>query len=178
MRALLGVSILTILAAAPANGQMPDVMRPGAAHRRLDVLVGSWDVATRFRYGNGPERTGRARAQAIWTLDGRVLRQDYTAESGQLTLQLIGFDNQRGTYYLVKFDNFDTGVLHAEGGVSEDGKEITTVGDRVDPISGKVAPIRIVLTLVDTNRFNVEWYARQADGSDLRTVLMEHTRKR
>jgi hypothetical protein len=66
MRAILSISIASILVAAPAQSQMPDVMKPGAAHRSLDPLVGSWDVAVRFRYGNGPERTGRARAQAVW----------------------------------------------------------------------------------------------------------------
>jgi hypothetical protein len=178
MRAILTVSMASILAGAPVQSQMPDVMKPGAGHRRLDPLVGSWDVAVRFRFGTGPERTGRARAQAVWTLDGRLLRQDYTAESGQLTLQQWGFDNQRGTYYLIKFDNFETGVVHAEGSVSEDGRTITTIGDRVDPMTGKVGVLRIVLTLIDADHFNIEWYARQQDGSETRTVLMEHTRRR
>ncbi|MGH7679331.1 MAG: DUF1579 family protein [Gemmatimonadaceae bacterium] len=157
---------------------MPDVTRPGPAHRRLDPLVGAWDVSTRFGNGTGPERIGRARAQAIWTLDGRVLRQDFTAESGLVVMQLIGFDTQRGTYYVLRFDNLDTGVLHAEGSASADGRTISAVGDRVDPLTGKVAPLRIVLTVVDSNRFNVEWYARQQDGSELRTALLEHTRRR
>jgi hypothetical protein len=150
---------------------------PDEAHRRLDALVGNWDVTVRFSYGGGPERTGQADLRSAWALDGKVLRQDYNAQSGQNTLQFYGFDSQRGTYYLIKFDNFDTGVLHLEGGVSADGRTITTVGNRVDPMTGKVAPLRVVLTLVDSNRFRVEWYMGQPDGTEQRTVVMEHTRR-
>ena len=72
---------------------------------------------------------------------------------------------------------FDTGVLHAEGGVSTDGKTITTIGDRVDPVSGKTASVRVVLTIVDRGHFTSEWFMRTADGREARTVLMEHTRR-
>ena len=48
---------------------------------------------------------------------------------------------------------------------------------RVGRMTGKVAPIRIVLTIVDRDHFNVEWFTRQADGTEQRTVLMEPTRR-
>jgi hypothetical protein len=44
-------------------------------------------------------------------------------------------------------------------------------------MTGKVAPIRIVLTIVDRDHFNVEWFTRQADGTEHRTVLIEPTRR-
>lgn len=181
MRTLIPGSIILLaaLAVAPVRAQnaLPDVLKTGAGHHRLDSLVGNWDVAVRFRYGGGPERTGRATANIAWILDGRVLRQEYHADSGQETLQLYGFDNQRGAYYLIKFDNFDTGVLHAEGGVSADGRVITTIGDRIDPMTGKSASVRIVLTIVDRNHFTSEWLSRTSDGREERTVLMDHIRR-
>jgi hypothetical protein len=181
MRFLKIVSLLLcstgLVSSAHAQGALPEILKPGIGHHRLDSLVGNWDVAVRFRYGGGPERTGRANATIGWTLDGRVLREEYHAESGQETLQLYGFDNQRGAYYLIKFDNFDTGVLHAEGGVSADGRTITTIGNRVDPMTGKSALVRVVLTLVDRSHFTSEWYVRTPDGKEERTVLMEHTRR-
>jgi hypothetical protein len=45
-------------------------------------------------------------------------------------------------------------------------------------MTGKVTSLRIVLTLADANQFNVEWLARQPDGTEQRTVLMEHSRRR
>jgi len=177
--ALVVVSLLGVTERAEGQNPppLPEIMQPGVGHRRLDSLVGDWDVTVRFRFGAAPERTGRATMSSAWILDRRVLRQEYRAESGQVTLQLYGFDNQRGTYYLIKFDNVDTGVLHTEGGVSADGRTITTIGDRVDPMGGKTNAIRIVLALVDQDRFNVEWHVRGADGIEQRMVAMEHTRR-
>lgn len=173
---------LLLLAAASfspvaAQNALPEILKPGAGHHRLDSLVGTWDVTVRFRYGAGPERTGRASATIAWTLDGRLLRQEYHAESGQETLQLYGFDNQRGAYYLIKFDNFDTGVVHAEGSVSADGRTITTTGNRVDPMTGKSASVRIVLTILSRNRFTSEWFMQTPDGKEERTVSMDHVRR-
>ena len=155
---VIAAAILILLNLAPGaqRGAPPaDPAKRSEGHKRLDAVEGNWDVTVKFRYGTSAEMTGKARMQAAWTLDGKLLRQDYVAESGQVTLQYYGFDVQRGTYFLIKFDNFDTGVVHAEGGVSADGKVITTIGDRVDPMSGKVGPIRIALTIADTDHFNV-----------------------
>src|SRR5581483_12020150 len=87
-----------------AVAQMPSVTQPGPQHKRLEALAGNWDVAVRFRYGNGPERQSTARGTAEWILDGHYLQQNYKNDSGLAVLQILGYDNQKKKFFEVKFD--------------------------------------------------------------------------
>lgn len=158
--------------------EMLKMTQPGDRHKQLEVLAGSWDVVVRFKYGPGPERQGKASAEAKSVLGGRFIQQEYQAESGQVTLQFVGYDNQRKKFFIVKMDNMDTGILHTEGTISDDGKVISTVGDRTDPLTGETRRVRIVTTLSDQDNFTMEWFQAGADGKEQRVVTMIHTRKR
>jgi hypothetical protein len=147
----------------------------------LDSLAGSWDVATKFRYGPGPEREGKAKSESKWILDGRYLQQEYASEiAGRpfITLQYLGYDNQKKKYFEIKMDNAETGVLHTEGTISPDEKTITNIGDRTDPMSGQSQRLRTVTTITDKDHFTVEWFLTGDDGKEQKTVTMIHTRKK
>jgi hypothetical protein len=145
---MLAVMLTLALASVPAEAQeksegdkrlaeMMKATQAGERHRQLDVLAGSWDVVVTFKYGAGPERQGKASSEAKWILGGRFLHQEYKSESGQETLQFIGYDNQQKHFFEIKMDNKDTGVLYTEGAISEDEKVITNYGDRTDPMTGE-----------------------------------------
>lgn len=157
--------------------EMMKATQPGERHKQLESLAGTWDVAVRFKYGGGPERQGKATSEAKWILGGRFLQQEYKSDSGQVTLQFLGYDNQRKKFFEVKIDNMDTGVLHTEGDVSNDGKVITNVGDRTDPLTGEQRRLRIVTTIVDKDHYTVEWFMRDQEGNEEKTVTMMHTRR-
>ena len=48
--------------------------------------------------------------------------------------------------------------MHNEGTISDDGKSITQLGERVDPQTGKAGKIRTVWTLADPGQYTIEWY--------------------
>lgn len=188
LKIMLGALVL-VATATPSHAQqkpeenkkmaeMLKMTQPGDRHKQLDLLAGSWNVVVRFKDGPGPEREGKASAEAKSILGGRFIQQEYQAESGQVTLQFVGYDNQKKKFFIVKMDNKDTGVLHTEGMVSDDGKVITTVGDRTDPMTGETRRLRIVTTLNDQDNFTMEWFHAGADGKEQKVVTMIHTRKR
>ena len=167
---------LTLPGQAPTPQQMA-ALQPGPQHKQLNVLEGNWTVAVRFRYGSGPERQSTATCSARWILGGRYIQLEYKGDSGLEALQFVGYDNQKKKFFEVKFDNMETGVLHTEGTMSADGKVITNIGERTDPMSGKTNRLRTVTTIQDPNHYTVEWYLRQSDGKEEKTVTMVHTRK-
>ena len=157
--------------------EMMQATQPGKRHKQLDVLAGSWDVVVKFKYGSGSERQGKASSEAKWILGGRFLQQEYKSESGQVTLQFMGYDNQKKKFFEVKMDNMDTGVLYTEGTISEDGKVIINVGDRTDPMTGETRRLRTVTTILDKDHYTVEWFQAGVDGKEQKVVTMIHTRK-
>ena len=157
--------------------EMLKATQPSEYHKRLESLAGSWDVLVRFKYGPGSERQGKGSSEAKWILGGRFLQQEYQSESGQVTLQFIGYDNQKKKFLEMKMDNMDTGVLYTEGSMSEDGKVITNVGIRTDPMTGEAKKLRIVTTLTDKDHYTVEWFQPDSEGKEEKRVTMIHTRK-
>ena len=143
--------------AAMAQAQAPAITRPGVHHKQLDTLAGDWNVAVRYRYGNGPERESAATCTSKWILNGHYLEQQYQSGNGMGVLQILGYDNQKKKFFEVKFDNQETGVLRTEGTISEDGKVITNIGDRADPLSGQVNRLRTVTTITDHDHYTPRW---------------------
>jgi hypothetical protein len=177
MRKLVRLLLFALVAPVFLAGFQAHQTQPGEHHKQLDSLAGSWNVAITFRLGNGPERHGSATCEARWILGGRFLEQQYKSDSGLEVRQFVGYDNQKKKFFEVKFDNSDTGVLHTEGTISDDGKRITNFGDRLDPVTGKSARLRTVTTIIDGDHFTIEWFLVGADGVEQRTVLMAHSRK-
>lgn len=154
---------------------------PDEQHRQLEPLVGSWEVAITYRFGNGPERHGTASCKTTWILDHRFLEQRYESRFGNRpfqVLQILGYDNGRKKFFELKMDNLDNGLLHNEGAISADGKVLSFQGDRIDPMTGKVGRLRTVTTVADADHYTLDWYQLSPDGKEQKTVSMQHTRKK
>jgi hypothetical protein len=153
---------------------------PSPVHKHLNVFVGSWDVATKFKMGE-KESEGRAKCEAKWILDGRFVQQDYQSKlQGQpfSVLQILGYDNEKKKSVEIMMDSMKTGVLHNEGTISDDGKVIRNEGETVDSKTGKPIRIRTVTTILDNDHFTLEWFFPGDDGAYERMVLLTHTRRK
>jgi hypothetical protein len=150
--------------------------RPGAAHAMLDSLAGWWSVKATFQFGDGPEMEAEASCEAQMVLGRRFLEQQYRNPSGLEATQYLGYDNQRGAWFLYKLDNMDTGYLLASGQISTDSSTITLTGTHTNPGTGERAPLRIVVTIPNFNEYRIEWFMTRPDGREIRTVRMDHTR--
>jgi hypothetical protein len=164
------------------NGDQRRAMKPdgpGPVHRRLDDLVGNWDVAVQYKFGDKMQ-DGKANCEAKWILDGKFLQQDYNSRfQGKRfhVLQLLGYDNARKKTIEIMLDNLSTGLLHNEGSISDDGKVITNAGERRDSTAGKPYKLRTVTTIIDHDHFTLEWFRTDEGAKEERVVCMTHTRK-
>jgi hypothetical protein len=146
--------VVTSLAVGPARGQgekttPPNAKFPTAGRRQLDRLAGTWDVTISFKIGPGMTSEGTATCVAKWILDGKALQQDYFSKfNGRpfTAMQWLGYDANKKKFFEIEMDSMDTGAMHNEGSLSEDGKTLTQVGQRVDPGTGKSGRIRTYWT--------------------------------
>jgi len=160
----------------------PDVAadKPGAVHKRMDSLAGSWDVELSYVLG-GEEHKGKARCEARWILDGHFLHQEYKSKfMGRpfTVVQILGYDNRKNKTIEIIMESMSTGILHNEGTISEDGKVITNTGQTLDPGTGKPTKLRTVTSIVDRDHYALEWFTQGADGKEQKVVSMKHTRSK
>lgn len=153
---------------------------PGAAHKLLEKLAGSWITKTKAQMEPGKppmETTGTCEQKMI--LGGRYLQQEYTGDMmGEKFhgINIIGYDNTTGKYNSVWIDSMSTGVYYFEGTASPDGKTITQESVFVDPIRGRMS-WRSVARILDDNTMQYVAYMTPEGGKEEKEMEMTVTRK-
>ena len=145
----------------------------------LNGLTGDWTVDVTYVIA-GHEQRGSATMHADWILDHHFVRQEYSAPmNGRtfLTLQFLGYDSVRQKFTILKMDSLDDAMLYADGNLSTDGRTLTFIGERSDMVTRSTGRLRQVLTVVDTDHFDLEWFLTDKDAAEAKTVTMKHKRQ-
>jgi hypothetical protein len=115
---------------------------PGDAHKKLNDLVGSWNIATTM-WMEGPDKppaTSKGTAELKWALNGRFLQQNMNGEMMGMPMNGVGFngyDNIDKKYTMFWIDNTSTAMFTAEGGFDKTGTVLTMYGKMDDLMTGE-----------------------------------------
>ena len=151
---------------------------PGAAHKRLATLEGSWETKTRgWMEPDKPpaESTGTCEQRMI--LDGRYLQQEYTGDMMGFPfkgINVIGYDNHAKKYVSTWIDSMSTGIYYFEGTGS--GKTITQNCNYDDPVRGPMT-WSSVCKIVDNNSLKFVMFLATRRGKEEKLMEMTVTRK-
>jgi hypothetical protein len=154
---------------------------PGAPHKRLASLTGSWITKTKtWMEPNKPpeESTGTCKQKMI--LDGRFLQQEYTGKMMGGTfkgINLIGYENHTKKYLSTWIDSMSTGIYFFEGTASPNGKTITQESRYDDPVRGPMK-WRSVSRIVNADTMAYEMYITAKGGKEEKMMEMTLTRKK
>jgi hypothetical protein len=157
-----------------------ELATPGAPHRLLAGMAGSWNVkgSCVMETGKPPvEHTGVSEQRMI--LDGRFLQQEFSGEMMGSRFSGIGFtgyDNHTGKYVSTWMDSMGTGIYYFEGTAGTDGRTITQTCDYDDPVQGPVK-WRSVTKVVDSDTLGFEMYITGKSGREEKMAEMTYTRK-
>ena len=143
---------------------------PGAEHRRLDPLVGQWDLAGWWKPAapaDAPRTELSGRVDASWILDRRFLEARFEGDTVGIPyggLQLLGYDRLTGRYQLIALESTTTAVNHFEGQLDQTTGTIVFTGTIADPaVSGSY---RGVLEL-HAGRHTFRGFLLKPDGSQV-----------
>lgn len=156
-----------------------ELSAPGAPHRLLARMAGTWDMKGSCRMEPGGdliEHTGISEQRMI--LDGRFLQQEFRGEMMGVPFTGIGFtgyDNHTGKYVSTWIDSMGTGIYHFEGTGSSDSSTITQTCSHDDPVRGPVT-WRNVTRLVDDNTIEFRMYTIDGSGREDEMGKMVYTR--
>src|SRR5512143_2009372 len=154
---------------------------PGAPHKLLARLEGSWITKTRgfAEPGKPPmESTGTCEQKMI--LGGHYLEQVYSGDMMGETftgINVIGYDNHTKMYVSTWIDSMSTAIYYFRGSASADGRTITQESSYDDPVRGPLL-WRSVTRIVDDDTLEYERYIKPKGGKENKEMEMTVIRKK
>jgi hypothetical protein len=70
------------------------------------------------------------------------------------------------------------GASELLGTISEDGKVVANAGEWFDPMTGERSKLRSVTTMLEPDRYTLEWFMTGEDGKEDKRVTLTHTRRK
>jgi hypothetical protein len=158
-----------------------ELATPGAPHRLLAHLAGSWNTVHKYWMdpgGTPSESSGSCEQKMI--LDGRFLQQEFQGEmmgSPFTGFGFLGFDNNTKKFVSTWLDNMGTGIYYFEGAAGADSGSIVQTCTYDDAVQG-ISQWRSVTRLVDDNTYTVEMYGTEKSGKERKIMEGTYIRKR
>lgn len=154
---------------------------PGAAHKVLDGMVGSWDtkVMSWMAPGTHP-MTGVGTSENKWILGGRYVEQRFKGDFMGMPFEGLGYtgyDNVKKHYFGTWMDNMGTGMMTSVS-TGGDGKTMMFKGTYADPMTGKDTVVEEKVTWIDADHHNMEMWSPGPDGKMFKSMEIQYTRKK
>ncbi len=157
-----------------------ELATPGAPHKLLTGMAGSWSVQgfCWMEPGEPPiGHTGRSEQKMV--LGGRFLQQEFIGEMMGRPFTGIGFmgyNNHTGKFISTWMDTMGTGIYFFEGIAGPDGRTITQNCSYDDPVRGQLK-WRSVTRMVDHDTMQFVMYTTDKSGREEKMGEMTYTRK-
>src|SRR5512135_733440 len=153
---------------------------PGAPHKVLAGLEGSWTTKTRsWMEPDTPPMESTGTCESKLLLGGRYLQQEYSGDMGGESfkgINILGYDNHTKKYLSVWIDSMSTGIYFFEGTASGDGRTITQESRYDDPVKGP-SLWRTVTKIKDDNTLEFTMYLTPKSGKEEKMMEMTVMRK-
>jgi hypothetical protein len=156
------------------------VSRPGAEHRWLDPLVGSWTIDLRWQATGGPETHTVGTSENRWILDGRFLLCEAAAGEGPSRIDattIYGFDNRQKKFFALGMHNLATYVMQPSGSYDPASHSFLLSGKERSEITGAVLVYRELLKVESPDRHVLRVYFDAAGRSPVRVLEAIYTRR-
>jgi hypothetical protein len=141
---------------------------PGAHHKILDRLAGTWEGEFKFRMKrDGPLEVSRGTVTREWILGGRFLKEVVTATASWGPFEglgFLGYNNFDGRYEFAWMENMSTGIATSSGTYHPDTNVLHFGGDYRDPVTGRLVHSWGKMDLSSPDRHVYTGYATDPDG--------------
>jgi hypothetical protein len=156
-------------------------MTPGAAHKVLDGMIGTWDAKVKMWMNpDGPPTESAGTSETKWVLGGRWVEQRFKGSFMNQPFEGIGYtgyDNVQKQYVGTWMDNMSTGAMVSTGRAL-DGKTFAFSSMMFDPMTGKPAGIEERVTVVDKDHHIMEMWGPGPDGKVFKNMEIQYSRKK
>jgi hypothetical protein len=155
--------------------------QPGEHHALLQPLVGSWNMAVKWRMASdAPWQESVSSAEYRWIMGGRYLVEKGKGDMEEGPFEgmgILGYDNLRKKFTSIWIDSMSTATMVAYGTSDASGKTITFVGEGINPMTGQPQKEKSRIRIINNNKFLFEMYQPGPDGKEFLSMEVTCTRK-
>lgn len=155
---------------------------PGESHKKLEPMVGSWNVTQKFwmEPGKEPVET-QATSEHTWALGGRFVEQRFTGTMPGMDTSFegrgfTGFDNVTGKFVGTWMDSLSTAMLSFEGTVSPCGKVLTFRGEQAAP-GDKLVKYRYEVRIESADRHTFTMWQSMGDAPEVKVMEAVYSKR-
>jgi hypothetical protein len=169
----------------PAGGEtdmqaMMKLHEPGPHHKRLQALVGDWDVVSKmYMDPSQPPHESKAKAKYTSLHGGRFIVQSYEGDFAGTPFighGMSGFDNETQKHVGLWTDSTSTTLYIETGTCDGECKVITETGEST--MGGQKYKMKGVTKIKDADHFSFEMFTVGPDGADMKNMELQYTRKK
>ena len=168
--------------AAATDDWLAGLSTPGEEHKRLDPLVGDWniDITLWIDGPNEPPVRLQGTVSREWVLGGRFLQE--TSENPTTTGVFMsqgyyGYNRATGLYQHVWMTTESTGVFSEVGRFDPSANVFRTAGTWTDPATGYVIWNATELKITGPDLHTLTGWVTGSDGQEFKEIEVVHTRK-
>ncbi len=161
---------------------MDDAMDPGDGQKRLDFMVGTFDVKVKVWINPGePPIESTATAVASWVLGHRYIQQmlsGFIMGEAWNGIGYAGYDNVQGQYVACYMDTGSTGMEWYTGNMDPDGKSAKLTATIADAITLKPTKLEMRLTMSKDGNHVTELWQQDLGGRMFESMELTYIRKK
>lgn len=153
---------------------------PGAAHKKLAQMAGTWNATTKMYNAPGAEpMVSKGVSTNKPVLGGRWIQQTFAGTFMGMPFEGIGYtgyDNVSGQYVGTWMDTMSTGVMTSHGAAEGDNYKFTST--MPDPVSGKPMETTTRVVVVNKDKHVMEMWMPGPGGQQFKMMEIVYTRKK
>jgi hypothetical protein len=155
---------------------------PGEGHKKLDALVGTFDVKVRSTVDpSRPPEDSVGTSTNSWVLGGRYVEQEFDGEfmgEPYRGIGYTGYDNVQKKFVSVWMDTAGTGMMFLTSAADKTGKTISGSARIWDPLTEKPLPVESKIIVTDNDHHSFELWAKAPNGKMIKLMDIQYTRKK
>jgi hypothetical protein len=155
---------------------------PGAAHKNLAGMVGTWDATVKMYNAPGaPAQVSTGTSENKLVLGGRWVQETFNGNFMGMPfsgLGYTGYDNIKKQYVGTWMDTMTTAVMQSAGTADASGKNFVFNSTVDDPMTGKPVTTKSTVTVTDENHHTMEMWGPAPDGKMFKMMEITYTRKK
>jgi len=169
--------------AAPSavNAQaIEGAMTPGEGQKRLEPMVGSFDVKIRtWADPSSPPVESQATSISAWVLGNRYVQSmlsGYLHDEPFSGIGYIAYDNASETYQAAWMDTGSTGITWYTGSMGESGESAIMKANVTNPLTSKPSPIELRLSIAENGDHMSEVWGQGYGTETFKMMELRYTK--